>query len=103
MLDFNFIEAIIFIFPAFVANAAPVLLGRGSRFNAPIDGGRYWVDNRRILGDGKTIRGFSGGVLAFFFEYLDQSVKNPEDVKRFIKLPTLASIPMPSRNLLKWA
>ena len=38
-------EAVVFIFPAFVANAAPTILGKGKRFNAPIDGGRYWKDN----------------------------------------------------------
>ncbi len=29
----------------------------------PIDGGRVWRDGRRLLGDGKTRRGFIGGVL----------------------------------------
>jgi CDP-2,3-bis-(O-geranylgeranyl)-sn-glycerol synthase len=57
------IESIIFIFPAFVANASPVFLGRGKRFNSPIDGGRLWKDGRRILGNGKTVRGFIGGTL----------------------------------------
>ncbi|MFX0013085.1 MAG: CDP-2,3-bis-(O-geranylgeranyl)-sn-glycerol synthase [Promethearchaeota archaeon] len=56
------IDSIIFIFPAFVANAAPTILGKGKRFNGPIDGGRLWKDNKRILGDGKTIRGFVSGV-----------------------------------------
>jgi CDP-2,3-bis-(O-geranylgeranyl)-sn-glycerol synthase len=56
------IDATIFVFPAFVANAAPTILGKGTRFNAPIDGGRLWRDNKRILGDGKTIRGFISGV-----------------------------------------
>ncbi|WP_455143793.1 CDP-2,3-bis-(O-geranylgeranyl)-sn-glycerol synthase [Candidatus Hodarchaeum mangrovi] len=64
MLDLNIFESVIFILPAFVANAAPVFLGRGSLFNCPIDRGRLWLDNKRILGDGKTIRGFIGGVLA---------------------------------------
>ncbi len=56
------IEIIIFILPAFVANASPVFLGRGKRLNAPIDGGRVWKDGRRVLGNGKTIRGFIGGI-----------------------------------------
>ena len=58
------IDGIIFIFPAFVANAAPVFLGKGERWNAPIDGGRVWKDGRRVLGNGKTIRGFVGGTLS---------------------------------------
>jgi len=45
--------------PAWIANATPVLLGGGR----PIDGGRYFRDGRRLLGDGKTVRGFIAGVL----------------------------------------
>ncbi|MGY5852535.1 MAG: CDP-2,3-bis-(O-geranylgeranyl)-sn-glycerol synthase [Candidatus Thorarchaeota archaeon] len=45
--------------PAWIANSTPVLLGGG----APIDGGRNFRDGRRILGDGKTIRGFVAGVV----------------------------------------
>jgi CDP-2,3-bis-(O-geranylgeranyl)-sn-glycerol synthase len=63
MLEKIFINAIIFIFPAFVANGIPTILGKGKRFNAPIDGGHYWFDGKRILGDGKTVRGFVSGVL----------------------------------------
>jgi capsular exopolysaccharide synthesis family protein len=39
---------------------------------------------------------FCGMLLAFFFEYLDSSVKSPDDVDRFIKLPTLGVIPSPA-------
>ncbi|ASI99987.1 CDP-2,3-bis-(O-geranylgeranyl)-sn-glycerol synthase [Thermococcus gorgonarius] len=49
-----------YILPAYFANASPVVLGGGR----PIDGGRNWRDGRRILGDGKTWRGFFGGVAA---------------------------------------
>ncbi len=48
------------IFPAYVANAAPVVLGGGR----PIDGGRKFSDGRPILGPGKTARGFVGGLIA---------------------------------------
>ncbi|MDH5406579.1 MAG: polysaccharide biosynthesis tyrosine autokinase, partial [Candidatus Aminicenantes bacterium] len=34
-----------------------------------------------------------GTGLAFFFEYLDSSLKNREDVEMYLKLPTLAIIP----------
>lgn len=44
--------------PAYVPNSAAAAVGGGF----PLDGGRYWSDNRRIFGDGKTIRGFIGGV-----------------------------------------
>jgi CDP-2,3-bis-(O-geranylgeranyl)-sn-glycerol synthase len=44
---------------AWIANATPVVGGGGK----PIDGGRVFRDGYRILGDGKTIRGFIVGVL----------------------------------------
>ncbi|HLD59856.1 MAG TPA: CDP-2,3-bis-(O-geranylgeranyl)-sn-glycerol synthase [Candidatus Bilamarchaeaceae archaeon] len=50
---------LIFIIPAYVANSSPVILGGGT----PIDLGKK-MNGKRILGDGKTIRGFAGGVLA---------------------------------------
>ncbi|MEE9237361.1 MAG: CDP-2,3-bis-(O-geranylgeranyl)-sn-glycerol synthase [Thermoplasmata archaeon] len=43
--------------PAYVANPAAVLFGGGT----PMDFGRKWRDGRRLLGDGKTWRGFLGG------------------------------------------
>ncbi|MHA1965172.1 MAG: CDP-2,3-bis-(O-geranylgeranyl)-sn-glycerol synthase [Candidatus Thorarchaeota archaeon] len=43
---------------AWIANATPVLGGGGR----PIDGGRNFRDGRRILGNGKTVRGFIVGV-----------------------------------------
>ncbi|WP_349256758.1 CDP-2,3-bis-(O-geranylgeranyl)-sn-glycerol synthase [Methanocella sp.] len=45
--------------PAYIANPAAALLGGGK----PIDQGRNFTDNKRILGDGKTIRGFILGSL----------------------------------------
>jgi CDP-2,3-bis-(O-geranylgeranyl)-sn-glycerol synthase len=44
--------------PAYVPNSAAAAIGGGT----PIDGNRRWTDGRRLLGDGKTIRGFIGGV-----------------------------------------
>ena len=43
---------------AWIANATPVLSGGGR----PIDGGRSYRDGRRILGNGKTVKGFIVGV-----------------------------------------
>jgi len=45
--------------PAFLPNSAAVLFGGG----LPMDLGRSWR-GRRLLGDGKTWRGFVGGVCA---------------------------------------
>ena len=50
-------EALIFIFPAYCANAVPVLTGGG----LPMDFGRNFLDGRRILGKNKTFRGFLFG------------------------------------------
>jgi CDP-2,3-bis-(O-geranylgeranyl)-sn-glycerol synthase len=50
--------AIWVMLPAYVPNNAAVLVGGGP----PIDGGRTWGD-RRLLGDGKTWRGFAGGLV----------------------------------------
>ena len=50
-------EALIFIFPAYCANAVPVLAGGGS----PMDFGRNFLDGRRIFGNNKTYRGFFFG------------------------------------------
>ncbi len=53
-------SALWFILPAYVANATPVVLGGGP----PLDGGKNFIDGRRILGDGKTVRGFVCGLIA---------------------------------------
>ncbi|WP_245320834.1 CDP-2,3-bis-(O-geranylgeranyl)-sn-glycerol synthase [Methanofollis sp. W23] len=46
--------------PAYVPNSAAAALGGGT----PVDLGKNWRDGRRILGDGKTYRGFILGVAA---------------------------------------
>jgi CDP-2,3-bis-(O-geranylgeranyl)-sn-glycerol synthase len=53
-------SAIWFILPAYVANAAPVVLGGGP----PLDMGKKFLDGRRIFGDGKTTHGCVGGIIA---------------------------------------
>ncbi len=56
MSEASFIELIILIFPAYVANAIPVVLG-GSK---PIDFGKsLW--GKRVFGNSKTIRGALSG------------------------------------------
>ena len=51
-------EVLYFIFPAYCANAAPVIFGGGF----PIDGGRVFRDGRPIFGLHKTVRGFLAGL-----------------------------------------
>ncbi len=53
------IDLLIFLVPAYVGNSSPVVLGGG----APLDLGKK-IGGKRILGKGKTIRGFAGGVVA---------------------------------------
>jgi CDP-2,3-bis-(O-geranylgeranyl)-sn-glycerol synthase len=51
-------QALIFIFPAYCANAAAVLAGGGTK----MDFGRNFFDGKRIFGDNKTFRGFFFGL-----------------------------------------
>lgn len=56
------VKAIIFILPAYFANAAPVLFRTGSS-KIPMDYGVKFYDSRRILGKGKTWTGFFVGII----------------------------------------
>ena len=51
------VEAVKFIFPAYCANAAPVMAGGG----APLDFGKNLWDGKPIFGKNKTSRGFFAG------------------------------------------
>ncbi|MFH0737842.1 MAG: CDP-2,3-bis-(O-geranylgeranyl)-sn-glycerol synthase [Candidatus Micrarchaeota archaeon] len=53
-------DLLVFLIPIYIANSSPVVLGGG----APLDLGATLRDGKRLLGDGKTIRGFVGGTLA---------------------------------------
>jgi CDP-2,3-bis-(O-geranylgeranyl)-sn-glycerol synthase len=52
------VESLKLIFPAYCANAAPVLVGGG----LPMDFGKNFVDDRRVFGKNKTFRGFFFGL-----------------------------------------
>jgi CDP-2,3-bis-(O-geranylgeranyl)-sn-glycerol synthase len=52
------IEALKFIFPAYCANAAPVLAGGG----LTMDFGKNFIDGKRIFGSNKTFKGFFFGL-----------------------------------------
>lgn len=59
--------ALVWIMPAYVANAAPVVIGHQLKSRGrlhPIDAGLTLRDGRRLLGDNKTVEGFLGGLLA---------------------------------------
>ncbi len=53
-------QAFWFMIPAYVANPTAVLFGGGK----PMDSGLRLKDGRRLLGDGKTWRGFAGGIFS---------------------------------------
>jgi CDP-2,3-bis-(O-geranylgeranyl)-sn-glycerol synthase len=52
------IEALKFIFPAYCANALPVIVGGGP----PLDLGKNFFDGKPIFGKNKTVRGFFFGM-----------------------------------------
>ncbi len=52
------IEALKFIFPAYCANAVPVLAGGGP----PLDFGKKFFDGKPLFGKNKTFRGFFFGL-----------------------------------------
>jgi len=64
------IEALKFIFPAYCANAIPVIAG--GRF--PMDFGKNFFDGKRVFGKNKTFRGFffglAIGIMVGIAEYL---------------------------------
>jgi len=53
------IEALKFIFPAYCANAIPVITGGGY----PLDCGKKFFDGKPIFGKNKTIQGFFSGLV----------------------------------------
>jgi CDP-2,3-bis-(O-geranylgeranyl)-sn-glycerol synthase len=50
------IFSLLLIVPAYISNASMVITGSGK----PIDGGKFFRDGRRILGDHKTVNGLKG-------------------------------------------
>jgi len=50
--------ALLFIFPAYCANAAPVIFGGG----LPMDFGKVFWDGKPLFGKNKTFRGFLAGL-----------------------------------------
>lgn len=66
-------EALLFIGPSYVANAAPLLFGGGR----PLDGGRNFIDGNPVFGSHKTVRGFFAGVSAGTIIGLGESLVDP--------------------------
>lgn len=69
----EFVKAMLILFPAYAANGFPTL----SRGILPIDFKKKWFDGNRIFGDGKTIEGFTLGLIAGSFAGLLESYVQP--------------------------
>jgi len=85
------VEALKFIFPAYCANATPVLAGGGAK----MDFGRNFVDGKRIFGNNKTWRGFFFGWAVGFGVGLAEGL-----VFGFDNYPVLFSVLIPLGALL---
>jgi len=57
----SLLRALIYVLPAYITNAMPVIFVKLLGRTTPIDGGAYAWDGRRVLGDGKTWEGFISG------------------------------------------
>jgi CDP-2,3-bis-(O-geranylgeranyl)-sn-glycerol synthase len=89
LADLSFIiSSAIIMVPAYLANGMPVLFGGGR----PIDGGKNFFDGRRLLGDGKTVRGAVAGVMFGVVGCLLTA--------SFLNLVTTQSFPLPLYALL---
>jgi len=53
------IKSLVYIFPAYSANAVPVILGGGPA----LDFGKVFMDGKPIFGSHKTFKGFFGGLI----------------------------------------
>jgi CDP-2,3-bis-(O-geranylgeranyl)-sn-glycerol synthase len=62
--------ALWFIFPAYCANAAPVIFGGGK----PMDFGKKFFDGKPFLGAHKTFRGFLAGIIVGTLVGLAQTI-----------------------------
>jgi CDP-2,3-bis-(O-geranylgeranyl)-sn-glycerol synthase len=82
------VNALKFIFPAYCANATPVLAGGGTK----MDFGKNFTDGKRIFGNNKTFRGFFFGLAIGVFVGLLEVM--------FFHFPLLFSILTPLGALL---
>ncbi|MFX1297972.1 MAG: CDP-2,3-bis-(O-geranylgeranyl)-sn-glycerol synthase [Promethearchaeota archaeon] len=53
--------SILYVAPAYATNASMVIFGRNG---TPIDGGKNFIDGKRLFGNGKTWQGLFGGIIA---------------------------------------
>jgi capsular polysaccharide biosynthesis protein len=58
----------------------------------------FWPQTRILMMAAGLLGLLVGVVLAFVLDYLDDTIKDPEDVERYMSLPTLGSIPAVSNT-----
>ena len=82
MLGFAaFINAFWLFVPAYLPNSAAVIFGGGTK----MDLGKTFPDGMRVLGDGKTWRGFFGGWLAgIFIGLIEVLLSHPFDAENHL-------------------
>ncbi len=72
--------------PAYTPNNFAVVFGGGK----PIDFEKVFIDGRRILGDGKTFRGFAGGLFGgLIVANVEYMIENVINIHVFSSLPYL--------------
>ncbi len=82
------ISAFWIVLPAYIANSSAVIF----HGTIPIDLGKFYKDNERIFGNGKTIRGFIGGVVAgTLIGYIMMNFINFEKVPKFT-IPVIVAL-----------
>ncbi|HLB72251.1 MAG: CDP-2,3-bis-(O-geranylgeranyl)-sn-glycerol synthase [Candidatus Methanoperedens sp.] len=81
------VQAAWLMIPAYISNPMAVVLGGGK----PIDFGKNWIDGERILGDGKTIRGLTGGTICGIIAGIIQMQISPLNTL-FVSPPLIAVI-----------
>ncbi len=81
---FEVVKTVWLLLPAYTPNNFAVLFGGGT----PIDFGKKFIDGKRILGDGKTIRGFVAGVLGgLLVAHLQLLIERLAGFRLYSKLP----------------
>lgn len=78
------LKTIWLLLPAYTPNNFAVIFGGGT----PLDLGKNFIDGKRILGDGKTIRGFVAGVLGgMLIAHLQLLIERFAGFELYSKLP----------------
>ena len=67
-----------------------------TELDKPLPGVLYFPKTKQYVLAAGILGLVIGAVLAFLLEYLDDTLKTPEDVERFVNLPLIGSIPIAS-------